>query len=150
VKLTPVAFSPLAPIVTVYLRVSPGSALPSLSASVISESCLLAVTVGANGAAVGPTGLWEATDADAAVEVEVEVFTGSGLLLLAALGCDFHNHPALLDTETEKAATVTKAITAINSVADLLVLVKVEYLRYRRIRRINPGRFSSRGIGNSF
>jgi hypothetical protein len=129
---------------TVYLNVSPGSALPSLSASTTSESALEALTVGANGAAVGPTGLWE-VDADAAVEAEaaaeVAVFTGSGLLLLAAAGCDFHNHPALLDTETEKAATVTRAITAINNVADLLVLVKLEYLRYRRIRRIDPGRF---------
>jgi hypothetical protein len=91
---------------------------------------LVAVTVGASSAAFGPRGRWEATDADA----EVEVFTGSGLLLLSllrlgAMGCDFHNHPALLDTDTEKAITVTSAITAINSVAGLLLLVAVRFLR---------------------
>jgi len=106
------------------------------------------VIVGTSGAAFGPSGLWEATDAGA----EVAVFTGSGLLLLLVLGapgCDFHNQPALLDTETEKAATATSATTAINNVAGLFLL-SWEFLRYLRVLRIKPGRFGSRGIGNSF
>jgi hypothetical protein len=85
--------------------------------------------VGVSSAAFGPSGLWEADAAGA----EVELFTGSALLLLLlgalGCGCDFHNHPALLDTVTENAATVTRAITEINSVTDLLFLVAVRLLR---------------------
>jgi hypothetical protein len=85
-------------------------------------------------AAFGPSGRWEATDADAEVEAEAAaeaaVFTGSGLMLLGALGCDFHNHPPVLDsTETEKAIAVESAIPAINSAANLFVLVDLENLR---------------------
>jgi hypothetical protein len=108
------------------------------------------VTTGASIAAFGPSGRWEPTVADAAVEV-FDVFTGSGLLLpiVGALGCDFHNHPRALElTETEKAIAVVRATTEINSVAIRFVLVSLEYLR--RVRRINPGPFSSRGIRNSF
>src|SRR6185369_13477723 len=94
---TPRASSPVAPRLTVYFSVSPGSALPSLSASTTSASVFVAVIVGTNGAAVGPTGRWESTDADA----EPAVFAGSGLLLLGGVGCDFHS-PALLElTVTE-------------------------------------------------
>src|SRR3569832_366682 len=130
---------------TVYFSVSPGSALPSVSTSVSRVSVFVAVIVGTSGAAFGPSGRWEATAAAA----EPDVFAGSELLLLGALGCEFHRDPALLDfTETEKAIAVAVAITAINNVADLFNLV--EYFRERRVLRINPGRFSSRGIGNSF
>jgi len=118
-----------------------------MSTSVSSESCFVAVIVGTSIAAFGPIGRWEETDAEA----ELELLAGSGLLLLlGALGCDFDSQPALLDsTETENTIPVaTRATTAINSVADLLV--KVGELKLRRVRRINPGRFSSRGIGNSF
>jgi len=84
----------------------------------------VAVIVGTNGAAIGPTGRWEATDAGA----ELEVFVGSGLLLLGGVGCDFHS-PALLElTETEKAMAVAIAINAINNVADLFLL-NLGYLR---------------------
>jgi len=57
-------------------------------------------------------------------------FGASGVLLLVlgVPGCDFHNHPALLDTETEKAATATRATTAINNVAGLFLLI-LGYLR---------------------
>src|SRR5215203_2287139 len=55
VNVTPVASIPLAPITTLYLIVSPGSALPSISISVNKESTLLAVTVGATGlTSLGP------------------------------------------------------------------------------------------------
>src|SRR6185503_13120804 len=109
-------------------------ALPSLSASTTNESVFVAEIVGTNGATFGAIDRWEATDAGA----EVAVFTGSGLLLLLVLGvpgCDFHNHPALLDTETEKAATATRATTAINNVAGLFLLI-LGYLRYLRVLRI--------------
>jgi len=83
-------------------------------------SVFVAVTVGVSIAAFGPSGRWEETDAEA----ELELLAGSGLLLLlGALGCDFDSQPALFDsTETEKTIPVaTRATTAINSVADLLV-----------------------------
>jgi hypothetical protein len=107
-------------------------------------SVFVAVIVGTSGAAFGPSGLWEVEAAAA-----LEAFAGSVLVLLGTLGCEFHRDPALLDfTETEKAIAVAIAITAINNVADRFNLV--EYVRERRVLRINPGRFSSRGIGNSF
>ena len=55
VNCTPVASAPVAVMVTVYLKVSPGSALPSLSRSVNSASVLVAVTVGGGATAnLGP------------------------------------------------------------------------------------------------
>jgi hypothetical protein len=108
---------------------------------------LEAVTVGTSIAAFGPSGRGEVADADAGAEVAV--FSGSGMLLLGATGCDFHNHSALLDfTDTEKAIAVTTAITEINNVA-VLFLLKLR-LRKLRVLRRKPGRFLSRGIGNSF
>jgi len=100
-----------------------------MSTSVNRRSVFVAVMVGTSIAAFGPSGRWEATEAEAELETELEVLAGSGLLLLGALGCVDHSHPALLDsTETEKAiAVATRATTAINSVADLLV--KVGYLK---------------------
>jgi len=79
--------------------------------------------------AFGPSGRWEEADAEVGAEVGVEIFAGSDLLLLGALGWDFHSHPAFLaPTETENTIAVeTRATTAINSIADLLV--KVGYLK---------------------
>jgi len=94
-----------------------------MSTSVNRASVFVALIVGTSGAAFGPSGLWEV---DAAAEPDV--FAGSELLLVGALGCEFHRDPALLDfTETEKAIAVAIAITAINNVAGLFSLF--EYLR---------------------
>jgi hypothetical protein len=98
-----------------------------MSMSVSSRSVFVALIVGTSGTALGPSARREATAAGAALAV----FAGSGLLLLGVVGCagcDFHS-PVLLElTETEKAIAVTVAITTINSVADLFLLI-LGYLR---------------------
>jgi len=88
---------------------------------------VIAVT---SGAAFGPSGRWESTDAAAefeAAEAEVAVCVDPGLLL-GVLGCDFHQPPLLAPAETERAMAVASAITTINNVADLFLL-SLEFLR---------------------
>jgi hypothetical protein len=77
---------------------------------------------------------------------DLEVFAGS-VLLGVELGCVFHNHPALLaPTETEKATAARRAIPTTSSGADLLNFLLGEVMRILRVRWINPGTFSLRGI----
>ena len=112
VNVTPVASSPVAPMTTLYFNVSPGSALPSISTSVNNESTFVAVTVGAKTGASGANERF-ALDTFAG---EVDVFATSGALGWTVLGCDFHNHPGLLDsTEMEKATAAVMAIPAMIS-----------------------------------
>lgn len=136
VNVTPVAVSPLAAIPTVYFSVSPGSALLSLSASIIRESVLVAVTVGAKkGASIGfvATACFGFT----ALECELEFLATSGTLG-GVLGCAFLNDPARLDsTDTEKttaAKTATVAIRTGTERFDLIDLVLFEVLRMLRLR----------------
>src|SRR6185369_11781516 len=91
VNVTPVASWPLEPMLTVYFSVSPGSALPSRSTSVNSESFLVAVTVGATSGAERGWGAkvrFELTAVEWGELFAASAFTG------ALAGCDFHNHPA--------------------------------------------------------
>src|SRR6185369_15389977 len=132
----------------VYFSVSPGSALPSRSTSVNSESFLVAVTVGATSGAErgwGATVRFELTAVEWGELFAASAFTG------ALAGCDFHNQPARLDsTETVNATaakTATPTITRGKTVrVDLprFTFVEPVFLRERRER------FSLRGIWYSF
>src|SRR5215217_8759704 len=133
VNVTPVASMPLAVMSTLYFSVSPGSAFPSISTSVNKESALLAVTVGATGAASlgpGPKELFGFRTFDCVFDL---LATLAVLLSAAALplGWAFHNHPKLRDsTETENTTAAHRATPAINNAATCRFgLIKIEFLR---------------------
>src|SRR5688572_7821745 len=132
-KVTPVASSPVAPMTTVYLSVSPGSALVSRSLSTCKKSVFVAVTVGTNGTA----GVGGSKTRFTAAWV-VEFFATSGLLAAGLLGSAFLDHPARLDsTETEKTTAAKMATVAISTGTerfDLIELVLFEVLRMLRLR----------------
>src|SRR5829696_3955137 len=133
-KVTPVASSPVAPMMTVYLSVSPGSALRSRSLSTCKKSVFVAVTVDTNGTAGVGGSKTRFTAAGT-----VEFFATSGLLAGAGvLGCAFLNHPPRLDsTETEKTTAAKTATAAISIGAtdrlDLVVFVFFWEVVFRRI-----------------